>query len=42
MTFMSWALAKMARLRPADSTEVLVERHLEQKMADGTVLLADR
>jgi putative CocE/NonD family hydrolase len=42
MTFTSWALAKMARLRPADSTEVLVERHLEQKMADGTVLLADR
>jgi putative CocE/NonD family hydrolase len=41
MTFTSWALAKVARLRPADSTEVLVERQLEQKMADGTILLAD-
>jgi uncharacterized protein len=42
MTLMSWALAKAARLRPADTSEVVVERQLEQKMADGTVLLADR
>ena len=42
MTLMSWALAKAARLRPADTTDVVVERHLEQKMTDGTVLLSDR
>jgi len=42
MTLMSWALAKAARLRPAEDADVVVERRLEAKMADGTVLFADR
>jgi putative CocE/NonD family hydrolase len=36
------ALARAARLPPATHDEVAVERDLEAKMADGTVLLADR
>jgi uncharacterized protein len=42
MTFASWALARAARLRPADDKDVAVERRLEAKMADGKVLFADR
>jgi uncharacterized protein len=42
MTLMSWVLAKAARLRPAEDRDVVVERELEAKMADGTLLFADR
>jgi len=42
MTLLSWALGKAAKLRPAEQTDVTVERQLETKMADGTVLVADR
>lgn len=42
MTVSSWAMAKVGRLGPALSTEIVVERDLEAKMPDGAVLLADR
>jgi uncharacterized protein len=42
MTLLSWVLGKAAKLRPAEQADVTVERRLEAKMADGTVLVADR
>ena len=42
MTITSRVLGRAARLRPADTAEVVVERDVEAKMADGSVLLADR
>jgi putative CocE/NonD family hydrolase len=39
---LSWALAKLTRLRAAEVRAVSVERDVEAKMPDGTVLLADR
>jgi putative CocE/NonD family hydrolase len=38
----SWAMGRIGRLGPAVSSEVVVERDLETKMADGAVLLSDR
>jgi len=42
MTVTSRVLARAAKLRPAHSAEVVVERDVEAKMADGAILLADR
>ena len=42
MAFASWAMAKIGKLPPASSNEVVVERDLETKMPDGAVLLSDR
>jgi hypothetical protein len=42
MTTGSRILARLAKLPPARTYEVAVERHLTTKMADGAVLLADR
>jgi putative CocE/NonD family hydrolase len=42
MTVQSWALARVAKLPPAESRHVEVERDLEVKTPDGEVLLADR
>jgi len=42
VTISSWAIAKLAKLPAADTRDVVVERDLEVKMADGETLLADR
>jgi uncharacterized protein len=42
VTVASWAFARAAKLPRASATDVVVERDIETKMADGVVLLADR
>ncbi len=42
MTITSRILGRAAKLRPANTAEIVVERDIEAKMSDGTVLLADR
>jgi putative CocE/NonD family hydrolase len=42
MSFASRAMARIGRLGPALSTDVVVERDIETKMPDGAILLSDR
>lgn len=42
MAFGSWLMAKVGKLPPPSSHAIAVERDLETKMPDGTVLLSDR
>jgi putative CocE/NonD family hydrolase len=42
MTVASRAAARLGKLPPATSADVVVERDVEAKMADGAILLADR
>ena len=42
MSIVSWGMGRAAGLPAAETRDVMVERDLEVKMADGEVLLADR